>query len=74
MATKQTEIVEPVDNSSAVVPEPVEHTEQTYVVLGTHTVHGHAPGETFTMLIPADQEALLLESGSLARHTTKEGE
>lgn len=71
MATKQPPKIEP---SPALVPEPEKHTEHAYIVQGTHEVHGHQPGEVFTMLIPADQEALLLESGALARHDTKEGE
>lgn len=38
-----------------------------YTVHGPHEVHGHKPGETFTADIPAQQEALLIGSGSLVR-------
>lgn len=56
-------------------PEP-EDQERTYKVIGSREVHGNAPGSTFTRFIPADQEALLLESGALAvsNPNPKEGE
>lgn len=41
--------------------------KKQYRVVGTAEVLGHAPGSTFEAEIPAEQEARLLERGSLAR-------
>ncbi len=40
--------------------------KKQYRVVGTAEVLGHAPGSTFEAEIPAEQEARLLERGSLA--------
>ena len=39
--------------------------KKKYKVVGTAEVLGHAPGSTFEAEIPADQEARLIERGSL---------
>lgn len=39
--------------------------KKKYKVVGTAEVLGHAPGSTFEAEIPADQEARLVERGSL---------
>ena len=41
--------------------------KKKYKVVGTAEVLGHAPGSTFEAEIPEDQEARLLERGSLIR-------
>ena len=41
--------------------------KKQYRVVGTAEVLGHAPGSTFEAEIPAEQEARLLERGSLIR-------
>jgi hypothetical protein len=41
--------------------------KKKYRVAGEHDVLGHKPGSTFEAEIPADQEARLLERGSLTR-------
>lgn len=38
-----------------------------YRVVGPFGVLGHAPGSVFEAVIAADQEAILIESGALAR-------
>jgi len=44
--------------------------KKKYRVAGEHDVLGHKPGSTFEAEIPADQEARLLERGSLTRVLT----
>ena len=39
--------------------------KKKYRVVGAAEVFGHKPGEVFEAEIPAEQEALLFESGSL---------
>ncbi len=52
----------------ALAPEPEpEPGEETYKVIGPHNVLGNAPGSKFTATIPADQKALLVESGHIKR-------
>ena len=41
--------------------------KKKYRVAGPHPVLDHEPGSTFQAEIPADQEARLLERGSLIR-------
>ena len=41
--------------------------KKKYRVAGPHAVLDHEPGSTFEAEIPADQEARLLERGSLIR-------
>lgn len=41
--------------------------KKKYRVAGPHPVLDHEPGSTFEAEIPADQEARLLERGSLIR-------
>lgn len=49
----------------ALAPEPVDDVERTYTVTAPSEVHGHQPGETFSMVIPAAQHDLLIRSGAL---------
>jgi hypothetical protein len=44
--------------------------KKKYRVAGPHAVLDHRPGSTFEAEIPADQEARLLERGSLIRVTS----
>lgn len=44
--------------------------KKKYRVTGTAEVMGHAPGSTFEAEIPADQEARLIQRGSLVRVLT----
>lgn len=53
------------DPSLAVVPEVDEPEAKTYKVVGPHAVFGKSTGETFTRLIPPQQEAVLLSAGHL---------
>lgn len=46
---------------------PPDDVPGTYVVTAPTAVHGHQPGEQFSMLIPADQEQLLIQSGALQK-------
>jgi hypothetical protein len=52
----------------AVVAEPEEPQERTYRVTGhAQETLGHQHGETFTALLPADQEAALIAGGAISR-------
>jgi len=44
--------------------------KKKYRVTGTAEVMGHVPGSTFEAEIPADQEARLIQRGSLVRVLT----
>ena len=56
----------------APVAENTEPVERAYTVIGPHIVLGHQPGSEFTALIPAAQEALLIESGHIVKQQTPE--
>jgi hypothetical protein len=52
----------------ALAPIPPEDAGPgTYIVTAPTAVHGHQPGEKFSMQLPADQEALLIQSGALRK-------
>ena len=58
---------DPVEVAAAMPdPEP-EPDERAYQVTGPHIVLEHKPGEKFAARIPAEQEALLIESGHIKR-------
>jgi hypothetical protein len=43
-----------------------------YEVVGTHAVHGHEPGTTFSAELSAEQEQQLIDGGHLAVTNHKE--
>ncbi len=56
----------------AIVPEPDEG-EVEWTVTAPVEVLGHKPGSTFKADLPANQKALLVESGHIKRTNSQEG-
>ena len=62
------EAIEAPNPALAVVADPADGVhERGYEVICDRVVLDHKPGESFTAVIPAAQEALLIESGHIKR-------